>query len=100
MNGEQKTTETKLSQSFVDRVTAPDAPEAPDVIGAPMPMPARLRWWRYNTGFYLKRLHVCLLCLWHLRHWPWGDLSTAEWRFQLAGETAWDAFVEGWRRCD
>ena len=72
--------------------------ESPDVIGPPATMPSRLRWWRYNAGFYCKRLWVCVLCFWYLRHWPWSDLSTAEWRFQLAGETARDAFLEGWCR--
>ena len=50
---------------------------------------ARFRW---------KRLRVCLLCLWHLRHWPMNDLTDTEWRFQLDGATAWEAFLEGWCR--
>jgi hypothetical protein len=57
--------------------------------------------WRFhlwNAAFYWKRLRVCVLCWWYLRHWPWGDLSTAEWRFQLHGETARSAFLEGWCR--
>lgn len=49
-------------------------------------------------AFHLKRLHVCLLSLWYLRHWPMNDLSAAEWREQLDGETARDAFLEGWCR--
>lgn len=48
--------------------------------------------------FRWKRLHVCLLCLWYLRHWPMNDLSDREWLEQLDGETAWDAFIEGWCR--
>ena len=75
--------------------------DEPPVMGAGCGLeraPSRLRWYRYNTAFYAKRVWVCVLCLWYLRHWPWGDLSTAEWRFQLAGETARDAFMEGWCR--
>lgn len=82
-------------------VVTQDDDADPAVLGAgagPVPLPSRLRWWRYNSGFYLKRFYVCLMCWWYLRHWPWGDLSTAEWRFQLAGETARDAFHEGWCR--
>lgn len=75
-----------------------DHDDEPSVMGAGTglsPMPSRLRWWRYNAEFQLKRLHVCLLCWWYLRHWPMNDLSRAEWQFQLAGETARDAFLEG-----
>lgn len=52
----------------------------------------------YEASFRWKRLHVCLLCLWRLRHWPMNDLTEAEWRCQLAGETAESAFMEGWCR--
>ena len=48
--------------------------------------------------FRSKRLRVCLLCLWYMRHWPMNDISEAEWREQLEGETAWSAFLEGWCR--
>lgn len=58
----------------------------------------RLLW---ELSFQSKRLHVCCLSLWYLHHWPMNDLSTAEWRFQLDGEPAWEAFIEGWvRDCD
>jgi hypothetical protein len=50
--------------------------------------------------FQWKRLRVCLLCLWYLRHWPWGDISDKEWRDQLEFETARSAFLEGWCRGD
>ncbi len=53
-----------------------------------------------ELAFKLKRLWVCLLCLRYLRHWPMRDLSDAEWRFQLDGQTARDAFLEGWCRGD
>ena len=51
-----------------------------------------------EIAFQWKRLRVCVLCLWYLRHWPMGDISSAEWREQLDGETARDAFIEGWCR--
>jgi len=54
----------------------------------------------WELAFQFKRLRVCLLSLWYLRHWPMNDLSTAEWRFQLDGETARSAFLEGWCRDD
>ena len=50
---------------------------------------ARFRW---------KRLQVCLWCWLHLGHWPINDLTDAEWRSQLDGVTAYEAFVEGWCR--
>lgn len=53
-----------------------------------------------NIVFHLKRLQVCLLCLWYLRHWPMNDISDVEWREQLDGETARSAFLEGWCRMD
>ncbi|MCE5292957.1 MAG: hypothetical protein LLG14_27490 [Nocardiaceae bacterium] len=90
----------KLGQDFVDRVTASDE-ESPSVIGAHIsPMPSRYRRLKFEAAFQWKRLRVCLLCWWYLRHWPWGDLSTAEWRFQLDGETSRSAFLEGWCRMD
>ena len=49
-------------------------------------------------AFRWKRFRVCLLCYWHLRHWPMDDLSDAEWRFQIEGQTAYEAFLEGWCR--
>ena len=60
----------------------------------------RSRWQRFKfeSRFRTKRLQVCVLCLWYLRHWPMSDLSEAEWRWQLDGATAWDAFLEGWCR--
>lgn len=48
--------------------------------------------------FQIKRLHVCLLCLWYLRHWPMNDLDNTEWHEQLDGERAYDVFIEGWCR--
>jgi hypothetical protein len=48
--------------------------------------------------FQLKRLYVCWLCWYHLRHWPMNDLDDAEWRAQLEAENAYDAFIEGWCR--
>ena len=53
----------------------------------------------WEVAFRWKRLLVCLLSMWHLRHWPMNDLSDAEWRFQLHDTTARDAFLEGWCRC-
>lgn len=75
----------------------------PPVLGAGggvAPMPTRYLRLKWECAFQWKRLRVCLLCWWYLRHWPWGDLSTAEWKFQLAGETARSAFLEGWCRMD
>jgi hypothetical protein len=90
----------KLGQEFVDRVTDSDE-ESPSVIGAfDTSMPTRYLRLKWECAFQWKRLRVCLLCWWYLRHWPWGDLSTAEWKFQLAGETARSAFLEGWCRMD
>ena len=77
--------------------------DEPSVMGAGgglPPRPSRWRYYRLNMAFYWKRLRVCLLCLWYLRHWPMSDLSTAEWRLQLLDMTASDAFFEGWGRCD
>ncbi len=52
----------------------------------------RYVWWR---------LRVCLLCWWYLRHWPWGDISDAEWREGFdAGESPRENFLEGWCRMD
>ena len=48
--------------------------------------------------FQWKRLRVCLLCLWHLRHWPMNDISEDEWRTLLDDETPRSAFLEGWCR--
>lgn len=90
----------KLGQDFVDRATNSDE-ESPSVIGAlDASMPTRYLRLKWECAFQWKRLRVCLLCWWYLRHWPWGDLSTAEWKFQLAGETARSAFLEGWCRMD
>ena len=75
--------------------------DEPPVLGAGggiAPMPSRVGLWLYDMGFHWKRLRVCLLCYWYLRHWPMNDLSEAEWRFQLDGETARSAFLEGWCR--
>ncbi len=55
-------------------------------------------WYFWEAHFRWKRLRVCLLCWWHLRHWPMNDLTDAEWRFQLDGATAREAFMEGWCR--
>lgn len=89
-----------LGQGFVDRVTNSDE-ESPSVIGTvDASMPTRYLRLKWECAFQWKRLRVCLLCWWYLRHWPWGDLSTAEWKFQLAGETARSAFLEGWCRMD
>ena len=52
----------------------------------------------WDLAFRWKRFRVCLLSLWYLRHWPMNDLSDAEWRFQLDGMTAREAFCEGWCR--
>ncbi len=30
-------------------------------------------------GFVWWRFRVCLLCWWHLRHWPANDISIAHW---------------------
>ena len=62
-------------------------------------LPEGMGFWLYDIGFRWKRLRVCLLCYWYLRHWPMSDLSEAEWRYQLAGETARSAFLYGWG-CD
>ena len=62
------------------------------------PTQSGLRFWLWDAAFYWKRFRVCVLCYWYLRHWPWGDLSTAEWRFTLDGEAARSAFIEGWCR--
>ncbi len=51
--------------------------------------------------FFLWRLHVCLLCWRHLRHWPWSDISVAEWRESFdTGESPRETFLEGWCRMD
>ena len=46
----------------------------------------------------LRRLHVCVLCWWYLRHWPMDDLDDAEWMKQMDGYSACDVFLEGWCR--
>ena len=80
--------------------------DEPPVLGAGVlgtgggisPVPPRMSLWFYDIGFRWKRLRVCLLCYWYLRHWPMNDLSETEWLFQLDGETARSAFIEGWCR--
>ena len=57
-----------------------------------------MRRFLWELSFQRRRLAVCFLSLWYLRHWPMNDLSTAEWRFQLDDMTVWDAFIEGWCR--
>jgi len=49
-----------------------------------------------ELAFQWKRLRVCWLCWRILRHWPWSDISDAEWREQLEYSTAREAFMEGW----
>ena len=45
-----------------------------------------------------KRLRVCIICWWYIRHWPMDDLTDEDWVAQLDWGSPWEVFLEGWCR--